>query len=53
MDDEGNIIVADSRNDRIQVVKIKALNKIQFCLTGVLFKWSFSPQIWNKRLWTW
>ena len=27
MDDEGNIIVADSRNDRIQVVKIKALKK--------------------------
>ena len=53
MDDEGNIIVADSRNDRIQVVKIKALTKIQLCLTGVLFKWSISPQIWNKRLWTW
>ena len=55
VDDEGNIIVADSRNDRIQVdLSVLGFKDLTFvCPSGVLFQWSLSPQVWLKGVWAW
>ena len=50
VDDEGNIIVADSRNHRIQVFVITKLETFADCLqhSGVFILWCFPKEVWNQ-----